>query len=187
MTYQIGGWTFDPAANELVREGHSLRLERRAAEVLALLAGQAGEVVSKSEILSAVWNGNAVSDHSVAIVISALRTALGDDKASPRYIETVPKRGYRLIASVDVPAPDCEEYADTITVTPPARSPRSEFVMRLAGALLLIVVGAFSATMVLDAAAGIGPDDGSCPMEQEQQKVAASPSARDLASNTTRN
>lgn len=70
-------------------------------DVLALLYARAGAVVSADEILERVWEGRAVSAHSVATVVSELRKALGDDTREPRYIETVPKRGYRLIAATE--------------------------------------------------------------------------------------
>ena len=95
----LDDWTVVPAANELRhRSGRTERIEARAMDVLVLLHERAGQVVSNEEILQSVWHGRTVSSHSIAIVVSALRKALGDDSKSPRYIETVPKRGYRLIA-----------------------------------------------------------------------------------------
>lgn len=96
--FALTGIVVEPAANQLVADdGTRTRLEARAMDVLVLLHRRAGEVVSSREILDAVWGDAAVSAHSVAIVISDLRRALGDDARAPRLIETVPKRGYRLI------------------------------------------------------------------------------------------
>ena len=66
--------------------------------VLVELAAAKGAVVSKDALIDSVWNGSIISDHSVANAISDLRRALGDDTRNPRYIETIPKRGYRLLA-----------------------------------------------------------------------------------------
>jgi len=94
---RIGRWRFDPDGARLVDNGEERRLEDRAARTLALLCERRGELVSREEILASVWNGRAVSDNSVAVVIRDLRKALDDDAGRPRFIETVAKRGYRLV------------------------------------------------------------------------------------------
>ncbi len=96
--HSIGDWTFDPDANELRRGDERRRLEHRAARALQLLCSRPGEVVTQDEIVAQVWNGRAISANSVPVVISDLRQALEDDARSPRFIETVAKRGYRLLA-----------------------------------------------------------------------------------------
>ena len=96
--HMIGAWTFEPGANELRRDdGERRRLEHRAAVTLELLCRRPGEIVTTEDILAQVWNGRAISPNSVPVVISDLRQALEDDARSPRYIETVAKRGYRLM------------------------------------------------------------------------------------------
>ena len=96
----LGEWTIIPEANELRHSsGRRERLEARAMDVLVLLHRRVGSVITVDEILDAVWDGRAVTSHSVAIVVSDLRKALGDDARDPRYIETIPKRGYRLLAA----------------------------------------------------------------------------------------
>lgn len=95
--HKIGPWTFTPSRNELEDKGVRVHLEDRAARVLDLLCGHRGEVVSREMLLKAVWQGRALSENSVAVVISDLRRALGDDARTPLFIETVAKRGYRLL------------------------------------------------------------------------------------------
>jgi hypothetical protein len=73
-------------------------------EVLVALAGSAGKVVGREELLSAVWPGVVVSDEVLTQAVIKLRKALGDTAKKPEYIETIPKRGYRLIAEVRLPA-----------------------------------------------------------------------------------
>src|SRR5688572_330421 len=98
---RVGGWEVDPARNELRRDGEAVRLEPKAIEVLAYLARRPGEVIGREELLGAVWPGVVVGDDVLTQAIIKLRKALGDDAHRPRYIETISKRGYRLIASVE--------------------------------------------------------------------------------------
>lgn len=97
QTYRIGPWEFSPRDNELRRNGERRRLEDRAARTLELLCRHRGETVSSTAIIDEVWMGRQLSPNSVAVVISSLRAALDDDARTPRHIETVAKRGYRLI------------------------------------------------------------------------------------------
>jgi DNA-binding winged helix-turn-helix (wHTH) protein len=94
----VGEWRFLPDSATLVRGEERRRLEHRTAKVLELLCRRAGTPVSNAELVEAVWGGRALSPNSVAVVIAGLRRALDDDSRHPRYIETIPKRGYRLIA-----------------------------------------------------------------------------------------
>lgn len=96
-SHSIGDWSFEPEANELRRGDERRRLEHRAARTLELLCSRAGEMVTPDDILAQVWKGRAISANSVPVVISDLRQALEDDARRPRYIETVAKRGYRLM------------------------------------------------------------------------------------------
>jgi DNA-binding winged helix-turn-helix (wHTH) protein/TolB-like protein len=97
---RIGEWSADRSTNELSRGGETLRIEPKAMEVLMALAGRAGEAVSREELLAAVWPGVVVGDEALTQSIIKLRRALGDNPRSPSYIETISKRGYRLIAPV---------------------------------------------------------------------------------------
>ncbi len=100
-TIRIAHWTFAPDTGMLENGAGSTRLEHRTAALLELLARKPGELVSHSEIIDQVWDGRTVSPNSVAVVISDIRRALGDDPKAPTFIETLPKRGYRLIAAAD--------------------------------------------------------------------------------------
>lgn len=97
-TIKIAHWTFSPETGQLVNGADSTRLEHRAAALLDLLAQEPGRLVSHAEIIEIVWDGRSVSPNSVAVVISDLRRALGDDPKAPKFVETLPKRGYRLVA-----------------------------------------------------------------------------------------
>lgn len=97
---QIGEWSADPESNELSRGSETLRIEPKAMDVLMLLADRVGRVVSREELFMAVWPGVVVGDEALTQTINKLRKALGDNSRSPSYIETIAKRGYRLIAPV---------------------------------------------------------------------------------------
>jgi DNA-binding winged helix-turn-helix (wHTH) protein/TolB-like protein/Tfp pilus assembly protein PilF len=102
---RIGDWRVDPATNELARGAEAVRIEPKAMEVLVALAARPGQVVSREELLAAVWPGVVVGDETLTQSIIKLRRALGDNPRAPSYIETISKRGYRLIAPVGVVAP----------------------------------------------------------------------------------
>jgi len=97
---RIGEWSVDPATNELGRADGTVRIEPKAMEVLVLLADRAGRVVSREELFAIVWPGVVVGDEALTQSIIKLRKALGDNPRAPSYIETISKRGYRLIAPV---------------------------------------------------------------------------------------
>jgi DNA-binding winged helix-turn-helix (wHTH) protein/TolB-like protein/Flp pilus assembly protein TadD len=97
---RIGEWSADPETNEIRRGGEIVRLEPKAMDVLMLLADRVGRVVTREELFAAVWPGVVVGDEALTQSIIKLRKALGDNSRSPSYIETISKRGYRLIAPV---------------------------------------------------------------------------------------
>jgi predicted ATPase/DNA-binding winged helix-turn-helix (wHTH) protein len=95
----------DPANALLWRGDDRVALAPKPFEVLCHLVDRPGELVTKDELLDAVWSNLHVSESSLSVAISALRSALGDDPNSPRYIETVTRRGYRFVAPVAVISP----------------------------------------------------------------------------------
>jgi DNA-binding winged helix-turn-helix (wHTH) protein len=99
----IGEWRFDRSLSRLSRRGEERRLEPKVADVLAVLIQRAGEVVTRDDLLTAVWGDSSVVDAVLTRAISELRKALGDDPRQPRYLETIPRRGYRLVAPVRTP------------------------------------------------------------------------------------
>lgn len=101
--FQVGEWFVKPHTNMIEGPRGETHLEPKAMQVLALLAERAGQVVEKQEILDDVWQGTHVSDEVLPNAIWELRKALGDDARKPRFIQTLPKRGYRLIAPVSHP------------------------------------------------------------------------------------
>jgi len=81
-------------------DGNVAQLRPRAMDVLACLAVTGGSLATKRDLIDAVWRTEFVSDHALTQVIAELRAALGDDARNPTYIENIPRRGYRLVATV---------------------------------------------------------------------------------------
>ena len=98
--YQLGDWLVEPMLDRISRGEQIVQLRPRAMDVLAFLALQAGDLASKRELIDAVWRTEFVSEHALTQVIAELRAALGDNARDPSYIENIPRRGYRLVASL---------------------------------------------------------------------------------------
>jgi adenylate cyclase len=100
--FRIGECLIEPRQNRIVRGEVEVRLEPRVMDVLMCLAERAGEVVSRETLNAQVWGNVIVTDQAVTNCISELRHHLGDDRSTHRVIETIPKRGYRLAAPVQL-------------------------------------------------------------------------------------
>ncbi|MEO1575666.1 MAG: winged helix-turn-helix domain-containing protein, partial [Pseudomonadota bacterium] len=101
----VGEWTLATDTGRLRRDDVEVSLEPQLVDLLVLLAREPGRVMSRSALETALWPDTIVGEDTLARTVSRLRRALGDSAQSPSYIETLPKRGYRLIASVTaVPA-----------------------------------------------------------------------------------
>jgi len=93
-------------AGELYQDGRKIRLQEQPFQVLKMLLQHPGEVVSREEIKKKLWPNDTIVefDHSINAAIKKLRLALGDSAEEPKYVETVARRGYRLMVPVDVAA-----------------------------------------------------------------------------------
>lgn len=109
--FQLGPWTVSPARRRIERADESVQLTPRGMAVLERLAAAGGDVVTRDELHDSVWRGGAVSDDALTQCIVELRKALGDSAREPRFIETIPKRGFRLIERVSATAPAVPERA----------------------------------------------------------------------------
>lgn len=108
--FKVGDWLADPNTCRLYTSDQSVKLEVKVMELLILLASQPGRVVSRVDMEKIVWAGTVVGYDAVSNAIRKLRKALDDTSTDPRYIETVSKKGYRLVAPVQMPY---EENAPT--------------------------------------------------------------------------
>ena len=101
--FRLGDWTVEPELGRISREGEVVQLRPRAMDVLVCLAELEGRLASKQHLMDSVWRTEYVSANALTHVIAELRTRLGDDPEEPSYIETIPRRGYRVIAPVAFP------------------------------------------------------------------------------------
>jgi DNA-binding winged helix-turn-helix (wHTH) protein/tetratricopeptide (TPR) repeat protein len=99
--FYLGDWLVEPRLNRVSRAGVALHVRPQLVDLLVFLAGRPGEVVSKDEILGAVWPGQFIAESGLARCIAELREVFDDDAREPWVIQTIPKRGYRLVAPVE--------------------------------------------------------------------------------------
>ncbi len=99
--FRVGEWLAEPALNRLTRGQTALRIRPQLMDVLACLARHQGRVVLKDELLAEVWPDRIITESGMVRCIAELRQLLGDDSREPRYIETISKRGYRLLTPVE--------------------------------------------------------------------------------------
>ena len=113
--FHLGDWRVEPRLNAVSRNGTTVRLQPKIMEVLVCLAQHAGEPVSKENLLGSVWPGTFVTDDVLTRAISELRRVFEDDAQQPHFIQTIPKRGYRLVVPV--------RHVPEAQTTPPAVKP----------------------------------------------------------------
>jgi DNA-binding winged helix-turn-helix (wHTH) protein len=112
--FQVGEWRVHPSLNRLTRGAEEVRVEPKVMQVLEALAETPGDVITRDRLVEKVWPGVFVSDDVVHRAIRELRRAFGDETTNPAYVETIRKRGYRLIAPVTPLAVDA-----TAAIVPP--------------------------------------------------------------------
>lgn len=109
--FRLGEWTVKPEDGSLKASGKSARLEPQVMDLLVYLCSRAGQVVPKQDVLDTVWGGRFVSDDTVKGCFYQLRKALGDDSREPKIIETLPKRGFRILVTPSVLDGEPDLYA----------------------------------------------------------------------------
>jgi Tol biopolymer transport system component/DNA-binding winged helix-turn-helix (wHTH) protein len=142
---RFGVFELNTATGELRKQGFRIRLNGQPIEILRLLLEKSGAVVTRQELKTRLWpHGVHVDfDRSVNKAFVKLREALGDDAASPRFIETLPRVGYRFIAPIDVPTRDAE--GPEPAVAPPKR----RRMWRRTGVLAGVIAAAVTTALIL--------------------------------------
>jgi adenylate cyclase len=173
--FMVGDYQVEPSALRVVGNEKVSRLEPRTMQLLVYFACHAGRVISRSELEEHVWEGRIVGEDALTNSISKLRRTLGDNARHPRIIETVPKTGYRLIASVrwlDSQLPDDPAAGAVNRTTQPTK--RQLLLWGVAVALLVIVIAGWlfdrlrapvSQTPVTDMTSAIKPSVAIIPFE----------------------
>jgi Tol biopolymer transport system component/DNA-binding winged helix-turn-helix (wHTH) protein len=117
---EVGEWAVHPSLNRLSRGGEEVRVEPKVMQVLEVLAETPGEVVTRDTLVARVWPDVFVSEDVTHRAIRELRRVFGDETAKPQYIETIRKRGYRLIAPVRKETAAAAPAATALPSTPSA-------------------------------------------------------------------
>ena len=147
--FRLGPWLVEPSLNRISSESADLRIEGKAMDVLVVLASQPKELVTKEQLLERVWPDVVVVEGVIKRCIAQLREALGDDAHEPRFIETIARKGYRLLVAVEplAAAPSPPEPTAGPTIEPSVAQPRS-MPMRAALLAAAIVVAAVMLVVV---------------------------------------
>jgi TolB-like protein/DNA-binding winged helix-turn-helix (wHTH) protein len=147
---RFGEFEADLRSGELRKNGQRVRLQDQPFQVLAVLLARPGDLVKREELRQQVWPQNTFVefDHALNTAIKKIRIALEDDAGAPRYVETIPKRGYRFVAEVrkviDLPEPQTDAGSKAVEPGPARRwLPKTRTVVALSLTLLLslVVVG----------------------------------------------
>jgi DNA-binding winged helix-turn-helix (wHTH) protein/TolB-like protein len=135
VLYKFGTFEFDGDSGELRRNGRAVSIEPQPAKALALLLSKAGDIVTREELRDAVWGADTHVDfdRGIAYCMSQIRSALGDLAENPRFVQTIPKRGFKFVAPVAAP-----EAAYDIR---PAETFNKWITIPLVLALLAVAVG----------------------------------------------
>jgi len=150
QTYRFGEFELDLEGQQLFMRGQPVRLERRAWNLLVVLIEHRGRLVGRDELIRSLWPPRVIIDFDSGLntLVRKVRHAIGDSPNQPRFIETVPGRGYRFIAPVDIAAP-----LDIAGATGQAaeRRPRTGYRSAALAVLLLAIAGLATTWMARDA------------------------------------
>src|SRR4029434_6491710 len=115
------GWALHPSSSELLRDGNRQRLAQQPLRMLVELLEHPGEVVTRERLVQVLWPKGVVDfDNSLNAVVRKLRVVLNDDSVTPRYIETLPRIGYRFIGKLEVAG-----QASTVDDAPALTAPQA--------------------------------------------------------------
>ena len=150
IRYRFGLFEVDVHAGVLLRQGRRLRLQAQPFQVLVALLEQRGDLVLREQLRARLWPSDTFVefDKSLGVALAKVRAALGDDAANPRFIETVPKRGYRFIAPITVDSDNAGVHAAlepaapfTAPPAPSAVDARPRYRAAIAASVFLLIVG----------------------------------------------
>jgi len=123
-SFRLGDWLIQPSTCRVSRNGQTIHLRAKVMDLLVFLAQHAGEVVSKDKLLDGVWGTDALSESALTRSMTELRQALDDDADRPSLIETIPKRGYRVITPV-VPVTESERFDEHAATADGLQAPQA--------------------------------------------------------------
>jgi DNA-binding winged helix-turn-helix (wHTH) protein len=132
--FHLDDWLVQPAQCRLSKHGLTRHVRPKVMDLLTYLAAHRGDVVSKAHLLDGVWGAESISESALTRTVTELRQVLGEAANEPRVLETIPKRGYRLIGSVSLVPSDL-----AVLTSRPGTA---------AGATTWLVVGALTLALV---------------------------------------
>ena len=138
MNFQVADWYVDVDANRIQNGEQNIKLESKVMALLVYLAQHQGDVISREQLEADVWVDRVISYDALTSCITRLRKVLGDDSRQPVYIETVPKKGYRLIAPVCWT--DLKQQANALTPTLKTSSKKSMHSLILIAIVLILAI-----------------------------------------------
>jgi DNA-binding winged helix-turn-helix (wHTH) protein/TolB-like protein/Flp pilus assembly protein TadD len=139
--FRLGDWLVQPSLNRLSNGDVTAALQPRFMDLLVYLSEHAGKVVSKEEILDAVWAKEFVAEGTLTHAVAVIRQTLGDDVRSPQYIETIPIRGYRVIAPVTPVSQAEQPVRPQVSVAPPTAATKRRKILALTFVSVAAVAG----------------------------------------------
>jgi len=163
--FRFGVFELDPRAGELRKHGLRVRLQGQPFQVLAILLGRPGEVITREELQKNLWPADTFVDfdHGLNKAISKIRDALGDSAESPRFVETIARRGYRFLAEVKAagavparspehasppPAAEAREGQSPEGTLPTLKRPLSSLAWKISGFVLVLLMASLAAWKV---------------------------------------
>ena len=140
--FRLGDWQVQPTLCRLSRNGRMVQVRPKVMDLLVCLSRAPGVVISKEALLNEVWKTEAVSESALTRTVTELRQALGDNAECPCILETIPKRGYRLIAPVSDAQASAPSAGDVGSRTWPGRA----YALVLGTLIALVVAGTLFAS-----------------------------------------
>ena len=172
--FKIGKWHVVPATGQVCCEDEETRLEPKAMEVLVYLAQHAGQAVTRMDLEETVWAGTIVSYDSLTVIINKIRKSLHDNSRKPEYVETLAKKGYRLIALVD-----WDESVSGIAGTGTASPAETEKIPKISGAFYLVMIFLFLSigglVLLVDRPKSVVKNESAITLAQENTSIAVLP------------
>jgi len=146
VTFRFGAFELD-ASGELRRSGRQIKLQQQPFKVLLSLVQRQGEVVTREELRALLWaEGTHVEfERGLNFAVSRVRDALGDNARAPRFVETLPRRGYRFLAPVEELGDAAPRPMPALSIPPPPPPPRRSYRPVLAAAAVLLLATAMQA------------------------------------------
>jgi len=157
MTLKIGEWTIQPDNDRIVNRSEKKVLRPQVMDILVYLAARPDKTVSAENLLEALWPSKVVTQSTLYNAINELRQVLGDDTKNPKYIQTVPKRGYRLIAKVSRTE---QPAAATVMASHAAFEPKPDRRLNLVNSIALLGILVLMTWYILKMEPGSAPPTG---------------------------